>query len=48
MAKRYGHIGSTAHRDAVATIDPATGGAKVGTKTDTAAAATDSEEAVSA
>jgi integrase len=46
MAKRYGHIGSSAHREAVATLDPATGGAKVGTKTATAAAATDQAEVV--
>jgi hypothetical protein len=24
MAKRYGHIGNAAHRQAVATLDPAT------------------------
>ena len=48
MAKRYGHIGSAAHRQAVATLDPATGGAKVGTKTGTADATTDQATAVSA
>jgi hypothetical protein len=25
MAKRYGHIGNAAHRDAVRALDPATG-----------------------
>jgi hypothetical protein len=36
MAKRYGHIGNAAHRQAVSTLDPATKGAQdVGTKTDT-------------
>jgi integrase len=48
MAKRYGHIGSAAHREAVATLDPATGGTKVGTKTGTPDEVTDPAEAVSA
>ena len=48
MAKRYGHIGSAAHRQAVATLDPATKGTKVGTKTGTPDATTDQATAVSA
>jgi hypothetical protein len=38
MAKRYGHIGSAAHRAAVATLDPATKGKDRGTKVGTASA----------
>lgn len=38
MAKRYGHIGSIAHRDAVAALDPTTGKKEGGTKVGTAAA----------
>ena len=48
MAKRYGHIGSAAHREAVATLDPATKKAGVGTKVGTAPADTKTSKAVSA
>jgi integrase len=48
MAKRYGHIGSAAHRAAVATLDPQTKGKRGGTKVGTAAAETKSAKAVSA
>jgi hypothetical protein len=48
MAKRYGHIGGAAHRQAVATLDPATGRTKVGTKTGTSDATTERATAVSA
>jgi site-specific recombinase XerD len=48
MAKRYGHIGNAAHRQAVATLDPQTASTGVGTKVGTAAAVTDLPEVVSA
>ena len=38
MAKRYGHIGSAAHRKAVATLDPATKGKGRCTQVGTASA----------
>lgn len=46
MAKRYGHIGSAAHRDAVRALDPATGKKTVGTKVGTADAETENAKAV--
>ena len=48
MAKRYGHIGNAAHRDAVATLDPQTRNRGVGTKSGTTDAITDQAAAVSA
>jgi hypothetical protein len=47
MAKRYGHIGNDAHRDAVGTLDPATKKAsKVGTESGTAEAPENHAKAV--
>jgi integrase len=48
MAKRYGHIGSAAHRDAVAALDPSTKSSGRGTKEGTAQEGTEVAEAVSA
>jgi integrase len=48
MAKRYGHIGNIAHREAVATLDPATNKRQGGTKEGTASAEPESPKAVSA
>jgi integrase len=48
MARRYGHIGNAAHRQAVATLDPAAGASKVGTKSGTTDATTDQAKAASA
>jgi integrase len=48
MAKRYGHIGNAAHREAVAALDPATNKQRVGTKVGTAAAAPKTSKVVSA
>ena len=48
MAKRYGHIGNAAHRQAVSTLGPATKGAlDVGTKTGTVAEEPETAKAVS-
>lgn len=48
MAKRYGHIGSAAHRAAVATLDPQAKSKRVGTKLGTATAEAKGRKAVSA
>lgn len=48
MAKRYGHIGSIAHREAVAALDPNTKTSGRGTKEGTAAEETPTAEPVSA
>ena len=48
MAKRYGHIGSDAHREAVASLDPTTRKRGVGTKEGTLPEDSESSEAVSA
>lgn len=48
MAKRYGHIGNSAHREAVATLDPQTNPGKRGTKEGTVDGGAKSAEAVSA
>jgi integrase len=48
MAKRYGHIGNAAHREAVATLDPQTNSGKRGTKEGTIEESARSAEAVSA
>jgi integrase len=48
MAKRYGHIGSTAHREAVAALDPATNASRGGTKEGTNSTEQETAEAVSA
>jgi len=46
MAKRYGHIGNAAHREAVKALDPATGRKKVGTKSGTVVAKSENAKAV--
>jgi integrase len=48
MAKRYGHIGSAAHRDAVAALDPSTNASRRGTKEGTVGEGAEVAEAVSA
>lgn len=48
MAKRYGHIGSAAHREAVAALDPSTKQREGGTKAGTLSAESEIVEAVSA
>jgi integrase len=48
MAKRYGHIGSAAHREAVAALDPSADSTKGGTKEGTVEESAQSAEAVSA
>ena len=48
MAKRYGHIGSAADRDAVAALDPGSNASRGGTKEGTATAAPEIPTAVSA
>jgi integrase len=48
MAKRYGHIGSAAHREAVAALDPSTKASRGGTKEGTVTEEPATAEAVSA
>jgi integrase len=48
MAKRYGHIGNAAHREAVAALDPSTNASRRGTKEGTAADHSEMREAVTA
>lgn len=48
MAKRYGHIGGAAHREAVAALDPSTNASRSGTKDGTRPEESETAEAVSA
>jgi Site-specific recombinase XerD len=48
MAKRYGHIGNEAHREAVAALHPSTNSSRRGTKEGTVVAPSSDAEAVSA
>jgi len=48
MAKRYGHIGSAAHRDAVAALDPGANASRGGTEEGTVPEGSEVVEAVSA
>jgi integrase len=48
MAKRYGHIGSAAHREAVAAFDPGANSNRRGTKEGTEPASAETAEAISA